>query len=51
MTTVKRSAKRTNDTSVDNVLDHRTRTILNAVITEPRGRVLAAYLKALKHTQ
>ena len=48
MTTGKKFAKRTSDTSVDKMLDHRTRTLLNAVISEPRGSMLAAYLKAMK---
>ncbi len=48
MTTGKKFAKRTNDNSADKMLDHKTRTILNAVNSEPRGRMLTAYLKALQ---
>ncbi len=48
MTTGKKFAQRTSESSVEKVLDHRTRTILNAVIREPRGRTLSAYLKAMK---
>lgn len=49
MTTGKQFAKRTSDGVVEKVLDHRTRTILNAVISEPSGRMLSAYLKAMRH--
>jgi len=47
MTTGRKFAERTSDASERKVLDHKTRTILNAVIAEPRGQMLAAYLKAM----
>ena len=42
----KRYAQRTGDLSIAKVLDHRTRTILNAVLREQRGKALDAYLMA-----
>ncbi|MDQ3101542.1 MAG: hypothetical protein M3R08_09150 [Bacteroidota bacterium] len=51
MTTGKKFAKRTSDHVVQKVLDHRTKSILNAVISEPRGRMLSAYLKAMQQEQ
>ena len=47
MTTGKKFEKRTSDDSVKKVLDNRTKAILNAVISEPRGQALTAYLKAM----
>ena len=48
MTTGRKFTERTRDDSTEIVLDHRTKTILNAVLSERRGNALAAYLKALK---
>ncbi len=47
MTTGKKFEKRTSDHSMKKMLDHRTKAILNAVISEPRGKALTAYLKAM----
>ena len=47
MTTGKKFAKRTSDDTVKKMLDHKTKSILNAVISEPRGLALSAYLKAM----
>lgn len=47
MTTGRKYVKRTKETTDQRVLDARTRSVLNAVITEPRGRALEAYLRAL----
>lgn len=46
MTTGRKYIKRTKGTGTQRVIDARTRTILNAVLSEPRGSALAAYLKA-----
>jgi len=47
MTTLgKRYIDRTHDRSSDRILDARTRSVLNAVLKEERGRALEAYLKA-----
>lgn len=46
MTTGKKYLKRTKEVAAQRVIDSRTRTILNAVLSEPRGSVLDAYLKA-----
>lgn len=48
MTTGRKFTERIKDASTEKVLDHRTRTILNAVLSERRGSALTAYLKALK---
>ncbi|MBK6752450.1 MAG: hypothetical protein IPG69_02420 [Flavobacteriales bacterium] len=42
----KRYAQRTGDQSITKVLDHRTRSLLNAVLREQRGKALDAYLMA-----
>jgi hypothetical protein len=47
MTTGRKFTIRTKDTSTEKVIDHRTKTILNAVMSERRGHALAAYLKAM----
>lgn len=47
MTTGRKYVQRTKETTDQRVLDARTRCVLNAVITEPRGRALEAYLRAL----
>jgi hypothetical protein len=46
MTIGTRTSKQTQDRDLSKVIDHRTRTILNAVLTEPGGRRLGAYLRA-----
>jgi hypothetical protein len=45
-TTGKRYCQRTHDRSLEKVLDARTKTVLRAVLTEPRGRALDAWLLA-----
>ncbi|HRD54048.1 MAG TPA: hypothetical protein PKY96_15520 [Flavobacteriales bacterium] len=47
MTTGKRFAKRTNDHSDERVLDTRAKALLNALCSEPRGRALEGYLRAM----
>lgn len=47
MTTGKKYAQRTKDASAQRLLDARTRSVLNAVLTEPKGKALNAYLQAL----
>ena len=47
MTTGRKFTKRTSDASMKKMLDHRTKSILNAVMSEPRGHALSAYLKAI----
>ncbi|HMQ74999.1 MAG: hypothetical protein IPM49_01325 [Flavobacteriales bacterium] len=46
-TTGKRFTDRTGDRSVRRILDHRTRTVLDRVLSEQRGQRLEAYLMAL----
>lgn len=46
-TTGKRYTDRTGDPSVRRILDQRTRTVLDRVLHEQRGRRLEAYLMAL----
>ena len=45
-TTGKRYIDRTHDTRASRVLDARTKAVLNAVLSEPRGASLRAYLFA-----
>lgn len=47
MTTGKRFLDRTKDKDEARVLDARTRGILNAVLSERRGKALDAYLRAM----
>lgn len=47
-TTGKKFAQRTKDTTLQRVLDARTKAVLNSVLTEPRGAALSAYLRALR---
>jgi hypothetical protein len=47
MTTGKKFARRTSDHGMEQILDHRTRTLLNAVASAPRGRQLNVWIKAL----
>ena len=47
MTTGSKYAQRTKDGSVQRLLDARTRSVLNTVLTEPRGKALDAYLRAM----
>ena len=47
MTTSRKYVQRTKESMDQRVLDARTRAVLNAVISEPRGRALEAYLRAL----
>ena len=47
-TTGKRFADRTNDNVVRRVLDARTKSILDRVLMEQRGRSLDAYLRVFK---
>lgn len=47
-TTGKKFAQRTKDTTMQRVLDARTKAVLNSVLTEPRGRALSAYLRATR---
>jgi len=42
----KRFAQRTGDASIAKVLDHHTKSVLNAVLREQRGKALDAYLFA-----
>jgi len=44
MTTGRKYAKRTKETTDQRVIDARTRTVLNSILLEPRGRSLDAYL-------
>jgi len=44
-TTGKRFLDRTHDRSTHKVLDARTKTLLSAVLSEPRGKALEAYLR------
>lgn len=46
-TTGKRYTDRTGDRSVRRILDHRTRSVLDRVLSEQRGQRLEAYLMAL----
>jgi hypothetical protein len=46
MTIGNRTAKRTQDRDLSKVIDHRTRSILNAILSEPGGKRLDAYLRA-----
>ncbi len=48
MTTGRKYAKRTKEATEQRVLDQRTRAVLNAVLNEPRGRPLDAYLFAVR---
>jgi hypothetical protein len=45
MTTGRRYATRTKDNRAEQVLDARTKAILHAVSSEPRGRALTSYLR------
>jgi hypothetical protein len=45
-TTGKRYMDRTHDRSGKKVLDARTKAVLRAVLTEPRGKAVDAYLRA-----
>lgn len=45
MTIGKKYAARTNDTKAERIIDQRTRSILNAVLAEPKGNALSAYLR------
>lgn len=45
-TTGKRYLERTQDRRASRVMDARTKAVLNAVMNEPRGTALAAYLLA-----
>ena len=45
MTTGRRYATRTRDNRAEQVLDARTKAILQAVSREPRGRALTSYLR------
>ena len=48
MTTGKKYAARTKDTStMPRLLDQRTRAVLNAISSEPKGKALDAYLRTL----
>lgn len=48
MTTGRKYAQRTKEATEQRILDQRTRTVLNAVLNEPRGRSLDAYLFAVR---
>jgi len=48
MTTGRKYAQRTKETTDQRVLDGRTRAVLNTVLNEPRGRCLEAYLPAIR---
>ncbi|HQV51488.1 MAG: hypothetical protein IPI00_04610 [Flavobacteriales bacterium] len=45
MTIGKKYAARTKDTKAERILDERTRSVLNAILTEPKGNALSAYLR------
>lgn len=47
MTTGKRFARRINDHSDERVLDARAKALLIALCSEPRGRALEGYLRAM----
>lgn len=46
MTTGKKYIKRTKESGTARVIDARTRTILNAILAEPKGAALSAYLRS-----
>lgn len=48
MTTGKRFTARTKDRTSDRVLDARTRSVLHCIAQLPRGKALAAYLRATR---
>lgn len=50
MTTGKKYAQRAKDQSLPRLLDHRTRAVLSAIGTEPRGKALNAYLRTILPT-
>ncbi|MBP6310945.1 MAG: hypothetical protein WAR83_00435 [Flavobacteriales bacterium] len=45
MTIGKKYAKRTKDTKAERIIDERTRSLLNAILTTPKGNALSAYLR------
>lgn len=47
MTTSRRFTQRTKDHSDQRVLDARAKAVLQALSSEPRGRVLEAYLRVM----
>lgn len=51
MTTGKRFAQRTKDHSDARVLDARAKALLSALLNEPRGKALEAYLRAMGRTR
>ena len=47
-TTGKRFIQRTKDKGTSRIVDYRTRSVLDAVCSEKRGKAQDAYLKAIK---
>ena len=46
MTIGKKYTARTKDAKAERIIDQRTRSVLNAILTEPRGNALNAYLRS-----
>ncbi|HRF81865.1 MAG TPA: hypothetical protein PL070_17435 [Flavobacteriales bacterium] len=47
MTIGRKFASKDKTKSMDRLLDYRTRSILQAISTEPRGKALGAYLRSI----
>ncbi len=46
VTTSRKFTKRTQEPTADRVLDARSKAVLNAILKEPRGHALDAYLRS-----
>jgi len=47
MTIGRKFARKDKHKSMDRLLDYRTRSVLHAISTEPRGKALGAYLRSI----